>query len=86
MPVFKYKALQPDGVITEGELEASGRQEAFRQMESRRLRPISLVERGNGKPAAQKAPTNGSGKPFALSLGSRISPACSRVCWLPGCP
>lgn len=76
MPVFKYKALQPDGVITEGELEASGRQEAFRQMESRRLRPISLVERGNGKPAAQKAPTNGSGKPFALSLGSsrRVSP------------
>jgi len=76
MPVFKYKALQPDGVITEGELEASGRQDAFRQMESRRLRPISLVERGNGKPAASRSPTNGSGQPFGLSLGSprRVSP------------
>jgi len=69
MPVFKYKALQTDGVITEGEIEASGRQDAFRQMESRRLRPISLAERANGKTAPGKAPTNGSGTPFSLSLG-----------------
>lgn len=69
MPVFKYKALQPDGAVTEGELEASGRQDAFRQMESQRLRLISLTERSNGKPTAGKAPTNGSGTPFSLSLG-----------------
>lgn len=49
MPVFQYRALQPDGVITEGEIEAAGRQEAFRQIETRRLRPIRLVERPNGK-------------------------------------
>lgn len=76
MPVFKYKALQPDGAIVEGELEATGRQEAFRQMESRRLRPISLVESKNGKPVSSKAPTNGSSKPLSISLiGSRrVSP------------
>ncbi len=69
MPLFQYRALQPDGAIAEGELEASGRQDAFRQMESRRLRPISLAERTNSKPAPDKAPTNGSGTPFRLTLG-----------------
>src|SRR5438552_12406244 len=50
MPTFQYKALQSDGTIAEGRLEAGGRQEAFRQMEGRGLRPISLAEHGNGKP------------------------------------
>ncbi|MCX8107477.1 MAG: type II secretion system F family protein [Verrucomicrobiae bacterium] len=68
MPVFKYKALQPDGVITEGELEATGRQEAFRQLENSKLRPISLVERTNGKPRTSKGPTNGSGSALSISL------------------
>src|SRR5258706_10084166 len=51
MPSFQYRAIQPNGAIAEGELEAGGRQEAFRQMEGRGLRPISLSERRNGKPA-----------------------------------
>src|SRR5437667_4046803 len=57
MPVFQYKALQADGIIAEGELEAGGRQEAFRQLEGRSLRPIKLAER-NGKSgtAPSKAP------------------------------
>src|SRR5262245_23916933 len=45
MPVFEYRALQADGVIAEGRLEAAGRQEAFRQMEGRGLRPVSLSEK-----------------------------------------
>src|SRR6185436_10028645 len=53
MPVFQYRALQPDGAVAEGELEAGGRQEAFRQLEGRSLRPIKLDER-NGTP--KKAP------------------------------
>src|SRR5437762_11928137 len=57
MPTFQYRALQSDGTIAEGQLEAGGRQEAFRQMEGRGLRPISLAERRNGK--AQKAQPNG---------------------------
>jgi type II secretory pathway component PulF len=53
MPVFQYKALQTDGKTTEGQLEAGGRQEAFRQMEDKGLRPISLSEK-----AATAAPKN----------------------------
>ena len=55
MPSFQYRALQPNGVIAEGEIEAGGRQEAFRQMEGRGLRPISLAER-NGANGAVKSP------------------------------
>jgi len=49
MPTFFYKALQTDGRTTEGQLEAGGRAEAFRQMEGQGLRPISLKEGVNGK-------------------------------------
>jgi len=76
MPVFQYKALQGDGAIAEGQIEAGGRQEAFRQMEGRGLRPISLAEHaggnGNGKgkaATAAKVPVNGSPVPFNLSFG-----------------
>lgn len=69
MPVFQYKALQFDGAITEGEIEAGGRQEAFRQMEARRLRPISLSERANGKAAATNGSADSSNASFKLSLG-----------------
>jgi len=79
MPSFLYKALQADGTIAEGEIEAGGRQEAFRSMEARGLRPIRLAEgKANGKPAPRKAlvKENGteskesaSAKTFNLSLG-----------------
>ncbi|MDW7979969.1 MAG: type II secretion system F family protein [Verrucomicrobiales bacterium] len=55
MPVFQYRALQPDGMITEGEIEAAGRQDALRLIETRRLRPIRLIERPNGKPVERMA-------------------------------
>ncbi len=45
MPVFQYKALQADGGVAEGQLEAPGRQEAFAQMAGLGLRPVSLSER-----------------------------------------
>jgi type II secretory pathway component PulF len=44
MPVFQYKALQADGAVTQGQLEAAGRQEAFSQMAGLGLRPVSLAE------------------------------------------
>ena len=83
MPVFQYRALQTDGAIAEGELEAGGRQEAFRQLEGRRLRPIKLAERnGNGAkgangsakkastPAPKEAPVESkpAGSPLSLLL------------------
>ena len=86
MPTFFYKALASDGRTTEGQLEAGGRAEAFRQMESQRLRPISLKEGANGKtkslamrPAAPVAnasaePATDSGKAepgLKLSFGSQ---------------
>src|SRR5437762_1846126 len=77
MPVFQYRALQGDGTIAEGQIEAGGRQEAFRQMEGRGLKPISLAEPRNGKP--QKIESNGKAQtadkatsspaPFQLPLG-----------------
>jgi type II secretory pathway component PulF len=73
MPVFQYKALQNNGAVAEGQIEAGGRQEAFRLMEGQGLRPISLAERGNGngkaKPGAAKTPVNGKPVAFNLSLG-----------------
>jgi type II secretory pathway component PulF len=57
MPLFQYKALQADGSVAVGEIEAGGRQDAFRLMEGRGLRPIKLAERnGNGHAAALKKP------------------------------
>ena len=48
MPVFEYRALQADGAIAEGRLEAAGRQEAFSQIAGLGLRPVSLSERNAG--------------------------------------
>jgi type II secretory pathway component PulF len=58
MPTFHYKALAADGQIAEGQIEAGGRAEAFRVIEGRSLRPISLKEGINGKarPRAAAAP------------------------------
>jgi type II secretory pathway component PulF len=71
MPLFQYRALQADGVIAEGELEAAGRQEAYAQMAGKGLRPVSLAEQ------SEAAKSKGLGLPaFSLSLGKRdkISP------------
>ncbi|MBI2928938.1 MAG: type II secretion system F family protein [Verrucomicrobia bacterium] len=70
MPVFQYKALQGDGSIAEGQLEAGGRQEAFRQMEGRGLRPISLAERRNGSPNGEAKKTE---KPSRVPLSLNLS-------------
>src|SRR5690349_10577185 len=49
MPLFQYKALQANGAVAEGQLEAAGRQEAFAQMTGLGLRPVSLAEKGGGE-------------------------------------
>src|SRR5271155_1622012 len=69
MPVFTYKAFQSDGKTAEGQIEAGGRQEAFRQMEEKGLRPITLAEK-----SASGAERNGAGSaagPARFSLQSR---------------
>jgi type II secretory pathway component PulF len=52
MALFQYKALKGDGTVAEGQLEAGGRQDAFRQMSERGLKLISLAE--NAAVKAQK--------------------------------
>src|SRR5205814_3573030 len=85
MPTFQYRALQIDGTIATGELEAGGRQEAFRQMEGRGLRPISLSERAvktNGKPVAQKLEEPGAEKNGSLpkwQFGSSSTKISARI-------
>jgi type IV pilus assembly protein PilC len=77
MPVFQYRALQADGKAAEGQLEAGGRQEAFRQMEEKGLRPISLAEKsgstGPEKNGSSGSPAEGGG--FKLRFQSkRVTP------------
>lgn len=80
MPVFQYKALQANGGVAEGQLEAPGRQEAFRQMEAMGLRPINLAEKS--ATAAAKDSQDGRGGDWKQLLGGfslggnaeRISP------------
>ncbi len=53
MPVFEYKALQANGASTQGQLEASGRQDAVRLLEDRGLTPLRVAESAGGAPAAK---------------------------------
>jgi type II secretory pathway component PulF len=71
MPVFAYRALQIDGKVAEGRIEAGGRQEALRQIEGLRLRPIRVAEDQNGKTAkpVRKEEADKESAPFSLSLG-----------------
>src|SRR5580765_7928132 len=72
MAVFHFKALQGNGTIAEGQLEAGGRQEAFRQIESRGLRPISLAEGRNGGSSRKVEPSKPApAKPAAPAKSSR---------------
>ena len=64
MPQFAYKALQRDGVLTEGFLDASNRHEAMRQVEGRGLKPIKLAESATAT-AKSSSPAHPSDKPSA---------------------
>jgi len=55
MPTFTYKAIAADGSVAEGQLDAGNRPDAFRQMETRRLRPVSLAEKASGADASRRS-------------------------------
>ncbi len=74
MPVFLYKAVQADGGIAEGQLEAAGRQEAFQHMAGLKLRPISLAEKP-GAGAKDSALPSGSLPALSLFRKSEKIPA-----------
>ena len=78
MPTFVYKALQSDGAIAQGQLEAGGRPEAFRQIEGRGLRPISLSEQTvrsvkNGTATAETPAAKSSSPLLSLQTAQRVS-------------
>jgi len=58
MANFQYTALTTEGVMTEGSVEASGRQEALRQLEGRGLSPLGLQEGRGHKPKANEGGFN----------------------------
>jgi len=65
MPTFQYKALQTDGTMAQGQLDAAGRPDALRQMETLGLRPVNLIE------SADAVAKNTSGLPAGLeNLGN----------------
>jgi type II secretory pathway component PulF len=67
MALFQYKALQLNGGgVTEGQLEAGGRQEAFRQMEALGLRPITLSEKAAAAAQKSAAPTAAAKESFSF--------------------
>lgn len=78
MPQFAYKALQLDGIATEGFIEAGNRQEAMRQVELRGLKPIRLSESAapTGKVTAAAPAAKGGGAGFNLKFGqpAKITP------------
>jgi type II secretory pathway component PulF len=55
MALYQYRALQMDGKVAEGKIEAGGRQDAFRQIEGRGLKPISLSEGPNAKSESKES-------------------------------
>ena len=77
MPVFQYRALQADGAIAEGTLEAAGRPEAFRHMEGLGLRPVSLAESA-AKAVARKSAALPSAPGF-LSFGGKSERISART-------
>ena len=44
MPSFHYKALQANGTMSEGQIDAAGRSDAFNQFDARGLRLVALTE------------------------------------------
>ena len=64
MPVFTYKALQANGSVSEGKLDAGGRLEALRVLEERGLTALRLVE----APRQQASPS-GTAKPASDRWG-----------------
>jgi len=55
MPLFQYRALHLDGTIAEGRLEAPGRSEALRALETKGLEPVRIDE-AKGDAAADRKP------------------------------
>ena len=61
MPTFSYRALQADGKVAEGVVDAAGRPDAMRQIETMGLRPMNVLEK-SGATKKGAAAAGGLGK------------------------
>lgn len=68
MAIFQYRAIQGDGSIAQGNLDAGNRQEVCRQLEARGLKPISVTE---GAQAAQARQAGGGLFPRSRRVSQR---------------
>jgi len=57
MALFQYKAITANGAMTEGTLEAAGRQAALKELETQGLNPVDLAEGGSA--AKNKSQSDG---------------------------
>src|SRR5215469_15022545 len=76
MPTFTYKALKADGKIAEGVLDAAGRPDALRQIETLGLRPVNVAEKAAKGSKASKNGAATSAAPAAVSFklgGKKVS-------------
>ncbi len=71
MPTFSYRALQSNGTMAEGVLDAPGRPDALRQMETLGLRPVNLTEKAG---AAAKNGSTQSKTPAKSSSSFKFEP------------
>ena len=69
MSIFEYKALQTDGTMSNGSLEAEGRQDAIRKLSAKGLKPVNLTEQAKVK---SKAESGNSGLFKAHKVTSRM--------------
>jgi len=79
MPVFQYKAFQASGGVAEGQIEAGGRQEAFRQMEEKGLKPITLTEKAPSKAGPVKSAPADAGAAGAAGGGLNFKLGSKKV-------
>jgi len=54
MAAYRYRALQDNGTVVEGSVDAGSRQEACRQLDNRNLIPLSLKTEEEGQEAAKR--------------------------------
>ena len=67
MPTFQYRALQANGKMAEGVLDAPGRTDALRQVEALGLRVVNLAEQaGKAKAKAGAVPAPAGGLTFSF--------------------
>jgi type II secretory pathway component PulF len=69
MPTFSYRALRADGKIAEGVLDAPGRPDALRQIETLGLRPVNVAEKAGKKKGGAGGASSGAGSAAASGSG-----------------